>query len=207
MSPDSQEKVIFLVAGWLLSVFSTILALWLKDIWERRKQIRKLLNRVHLILEGIFLESELAPELREAGIKETVTGLLGFDESFRKRIPPTPPRIPTDYDSVLEQIVEWESVIGQGKITRKLIGLRGTLELLHNVHAGLYVYAEEGKEIPEQALSFYNKFQPTLKESINEISRLIFPMRLTRFQRMKRKVRRALRRKPPPNNSFNPTPR
>src|SRR5215213_1504107 len=124
MSNDAIEKLLLVLAGtltgWLLSTLTSAL----KDFHVKRRERRKIFSRLWMALEDIFIHLEIAPVAREAGMIDTVLGLLDLDESWRRRIPPAPPSLPGDFDNIVERVAEWESERGENWITKQLEGLR-----------------------------------------------------------------------------------
>jgi hypothetical protein len=175
MSNDAIEKLLFLLAGWLLSTLTSAL----KDFQVKQRERRKIFSRLWMALEHRFIHLEIAPIAREAGMIDTVSGLLDIDESWRRRIPPAPPSLPADFDDILERVAEWESERGENWITKQLVSERG--------------------------LSVYNGFLSDLKKSTNIILKTVSNLRLSNFQRVKRKLKGAFRRKPSSKNAMQPT--
>jgi hypothetical protein len=202
MSNDAIEKLLFLLAGWLLSTLTSAL----KDFQVKQRERRKIFSRLWMALEHRFIHLEIAPIAREAGMIDTVSGLLDIDESWRRRIPPAPPSLPADFDDILERVAEWESERGENWITKQLVGLRHNILTLNQLHAGLGVEAQQGEEfISERGLSVYNGFLSDLKKSTNIILKTVSNLRLSNFQRVKRKLKGAFRRKPSSKNAMQPT--
>jgi hypothetical protein len=159
-----------------------------------------------MALEHIFIHLEIAPIAREAGMIDTVLGLLDIDESWRRRIPPAPPSLPADFDDILERVAEWESERGENRITKQLVGLRNNIVTLKQLHAGLGVQAQQAEEvISERGLSVYNGILSDLKESTNIILKRVSNLRLSNFQRVKRKLKGTFRRKPLSKNAMQST--
>ena len=202
MSNDAIEKLLFLLAGWLLSTLTSAL----KDFQVKHRERRKIFSRLWMALEQIFIHLEIAPIAREAGMIDTVLGLLDIDESWRRRIPPAPPSLPADFDDLLERVAEWESERGENRITKQLVGLRNNIVTLNQLHAGLGAQAKQGEEvISERGLSVYNGLLSDLKESTNIILKRVSNLRLSNFQRVKRKLKGTFRRKPSSKNAMQPT--
>lgn len=206
MSTDATEKLILVLAGagagWLLSTLTSAL----KDFQAKRRERRKIFSRLWMALEKIFIHLEVAPVARDAGLLDTVVELLDIDESWRRRIPPAPPPLPKDFDDIVERIAEWESERGENWVTKQLEGLRHTITLLHQLHAGLKVQAKEGEEfISERGVSVYNGLLSDLKESTTTILKRVSKLRLSNVQRMKGKLKGAFRRKHPSNNAMQST--
>jgi hypothetical protein len=206
MSNEALEKLLLVLAGtltgWLLSTLTSAL----KDFQVKRRERRKIFSRLWMALEKIFIHLEVAPVARDAGLIDTVSGLLDIDESWRRRIPPAPPSLPGDFDDIVERVAEWESERGENWITKQLEGLRHNIRMLNQLHAGLGVQAKEGEEfISERGLSAYNGLLSDLKESTNIILKRVSKLRLSNLQRVKRKLKGAFRRKPSTKNAMQPT--
>jgi hypothetical protein len=168
MSNDAIEKLLFLLAGWLLSTLTSAL----KDFQVKQRERRKIFSRLWMALEHRFIHLEIAPIAREAGMIDT----------------------------------EWESERGENWITKQLVGLRHNILTLNQLHAGLGVEAQQGEEfISERGLSVYNGFLSDLKKSTNIILKTVSNLRLSNFQRVKRKLKGAFRRKPSSKNAMQPT--
>ena len=201
MSNEAIEKLLFLLAGWLLSTVTSAL----KDFQVKQRERRKIFSRVWMALEQIVIHLEIAPIAREAGMIDTVLGLLDIDESWRQRIPPAPPSLPADFDDIVERVAEWESERGENWITKQLEGLRYKIVMLNQLHAGLGVQAKQGEVISERGLGAYDGVLSDLKKSTNIILKRVSKFRLSKFQRLKRKLKGIFRRKPSSKNAMQPT--
>jgi hypothetical protein len=206
MSNEAIEKLLLVLAGtltgWLLSTLTSAL----KDFQVKRRERRRIFSRLWMALESIFIHLEIAPVARDAGMIDTVLGLLDIDESWRRRIPPAPPSLPEDFDDIVERVAEWESERGENWITKQLEGLGHKITMLNQLHAGLGVQAKQGEEfISERGLSAYNGLLSDLKESTRLLLKRVSKLRLSNSQRVKRKLQGAFRRKPSSKKALQPT--
>lgn len=132
-----------------------------------------------------------ASGVHEAGAL-TVAGVLGKDESWRHLIPPEPPSLPEDFGDVLAKVAEWEASTGKEGITEKLQLLHDQLKILQSLHDGLSRQAQEGEEsISKQAAEYYPHALAAFEDSLQEVMRLVDPLRFTLYQRARKKLSRV----------------
>jgi len=185
------ESTLLVFAGWALSTLTTILGILI----VRRGDKRRLFMRVFLVIEKVLISLELAPAWRKAGGLETVPQILGVDEEWRNLVPPPAPSLPDDFTELLVQIADWEASRGKSDLTKKLQALRGKLQLLHSLHAGLMAQAQHGaKHISESGIGFFDAELPEIKELCHQILHLVYPMRLGAPAKAKRWFMKHVRR-------------
>lgn len=196
MSNDSFEKLILILAGavigWLLSTLTTVF----RDLITKSKEKRKLFVRLWASLEEIIFHLEIAPAWRAEGGLESTLEVLGIEEAWRRKIPPSPPELPEKFNELFEKISEWEAEKGENKISRKLDSLRSKIDLLNELYTGLSVQAKQGDEhISERGLSLYTNMLSKLRTDIEEILKNISSLRESKIQKINRKFIRKLKRK------------
>jgi hypothetical protein len=179
------ENIALVMVGWLLSVLTTEL----KDYRNKEIEKRKLFTRLWLILENIYINLEIAPPWpRALGIKD-VAGALDIEESWKKTIPPAPPSLPKDFDTVLERVVEWESESGQNTFIKQLHSIRSQLELSHQLYEDLnFQEKHEDEPMAQRGMVSYTNLLTDLKQDTFKTLKLTSPLRFRFLQQLKRRV-------------------
>lgn len=205
-NPETVEKVALVLAGAVAGGLASILTTVINERRASGKERRKAVTRLWLVLGTMFKELAVLPALREAGAL-TVAGVLGKDESWRRLIPPDPPSLPEDFNDVLAKVAEWEATSGREGITEKLQLLRNELKILQSLHEGLSRQAQQGEEaISKQAAEYYPHALAMFADHLQEVMRLVDPLRFTLYQRVRKKLSRGTklrgrsRRKQPPKS-------
>jgi hypothetical protein len=195
MNQEVIEKLVLALGGAVGGGVVALLSTKANEYRARGRERRKIAGRLWVILGHIFIEVQVRPALKEAGVL-TVYGLFDVDESWRDLLPPEPPVLPKDFDSILEKVAEWEVESGDGEITKKLQFLRDQLGTLNSIYAGLKVQAQKGAEfISERALDYYTKQLPGIQETVTEILHLVSPMRLHKVHRLSRDLSYRIRKR------------
>ena len=180
--------------GWTLSTLSTVVG----SVRRSRVEHRRLMSRTFNILESVGIELELAPAWRSAGGLESLAQLLEVDESWRERIPPHPPRLPKDFEEVVGRVTEWEAGEGENSLTRRLLSVGVSIELLGRLHHGLEVYARElpaDTPIPERPLGVYKSSLDDLQKTVMGLLPEIWPRRYTFVGRWRRRIGSRMQRR------------
>ncbi len=137
---------------------------------RQRRERRRVFTHLFRVLEEILIHIELASAWRDAGGIDTVLGLLEVDESWRSRIPPSPPSLPVDFEDVASKISEWEAGRGSHLLTKQLASIRDTVSLVNQLHTGLEVYAKDpASEIPNRSMSAFTDMQEGLKGKAKQL--------------------------------------
>jgi hypothetical protein len=168
---DTSDKLLFLFAGWLLSTLTS----FANHLHRQGIEKRTVFAHLSRMLADILVHMELSDAWREAGGIDTVLGLLEVDESWREKIPPSPPRLPQDSDSILERVADWEAKQGRWDLTRDLFGVKYKLGLLWQLHAGLSAYAKDPNlgPIPDRSVKAYSDVQETLKSDVSRLFKVV----------------------------------
>ncbi len=179
------ENIALVMVGWLLSV----LTIELKDYRNKETEKRKLFTRLWLILENIYINLEIAPPWPKALGTKDVGGALDIEESWKKTIPPAPPSLPKDFDTILERVVEWESESGQNTFIKQLHSIRSQLELSHQLYEDLnFQEKHEDEPMAQRGMVSYTNLLTDLKQDTFKTLKLTSPLRFRFLQQLKRRV-------------------
>ena len=177
------ENVALVLVGWLLSILTTEL----KDHRTKEGEKRKLFTRLWLILENIYINLEIVPSWHKAGDTEAVAEAP--EESWKKTLPPPPPSLPKDFDTILERVVEWESESGQNTFIKQLNSIRSQIELSQQLYQDLSVHEKyEDESIAHKALASYTNLLADLKQDTFKTLKLTSPLRFRLLQQWKRRM-------------------
>jgi Txe/YoeB family toxin of Txe-Axe toxin-antitoxin module len=179
------ENIALVMVGWLLSVLTTEL----KEYRNKEMEKRKLFTRLWLILENIYINLEIAPPWPKASAAKDTEGAPDIEESWQKTVPPAPPLLPKDFDSVLERVVEWESESGQNMFIKQLNSIRSRLELSQQLYKELTLQeTHEDEPMAHRALTSYADLITDLKQDTFKTLKLTSPLRFRLSQRWKRRI-------------------
>ncbi len=183
MSPETIENLLYIFAGWILSTLTTFIAYLVNE----RRKTRKTFTELRRILDDLIIHIELSKAWRNAGLIETVQGLFEIDESWRTEIPINPPELPDQFESIVSSVSEWEAEKGEYFFTKKLYGIKDSLEILKSIYSGFVVYAKEDniENIPERTLTIYNNHLKEFDENVRFLNSKIYPLHKTWIFRKK----------------------
>jgi len=83
MSSEFRNNLIALVLGWALGTLTQQIG----RVFDNWKQKRKVLTRLHRILEEIFIDIEVEQASKKAGVLQTFEGYFDVDESWTQKLP------------------------------------------------------------------------------------------------------------------------
>jgi hypothetical protein len=164
---DLVNDVVLLFAGWLLGILTTVI--------ERGRRSRRdqqiLFGRCYRVVEEMAITLALSEAWDEAGLIRTLNQLFEDNSIAQVELPPAPPRLPDDFNEVLNRLFEYETTHPSSRLGKQLITVRNWVEVLGQIEAGLKAAAEHrpDAELPKRALSTYQTTWNDLREYLKPI--------------------------------------
>ncbi len=164
---DLLRDLVLLFTGWLLGILTTAV----ENRRKSRREYRILFGRCYRIAEEIAIKLAVSEAWNEAGLIRTIDELFDDDSSTQVNLPPSPPRLPDDFNEVLNRLFEYEATHPDSRLGKQFITVRNWVVILNQIHAGLKA-TSEGKahaELPKRALMTYQDTWNDLREYLKPI--------------------------------------
>lgn len=173
------EKYLLLLVGFVFGLLPRIAES--RDSESRQK--KRSLTKLRRVLEDLFLQMEISKAFREAGGLQTMQGLFDLDESWAWRIPIAPPSASSDFEKIIDEVLEWETLYGKYEISRQAINLKAQLEHAAYLHQVLSNLAKQEIELPERPIAVYTSALNELNTSCSKLLFYVDSLRATPYRK------------------------
>jgi len=173
------EKFLLLLTGFVFGLLPRIAEGRDSEVRQKKRALTKLRR----LLEDLFIQIEVLKAFREAGGLQTMSGLFDLDESWAWRIPVAPPTASSDFEKIIDEVLEWETIYGKYEISKQVINIKAQLEHTSNLYEILSNVAKSGAELPERPIAAYTSALAELKSTCSDLLRQVDTLRATPFRK------------------------